>query len=72
MRESMFLSIYRVYIIKVNKGAERKWQESKERRRERVFSLLYIDIVYNSIIEIRERIGRGKDMFIIYRTLIQT
>ena len=37
----------------------------KGKVRERV--LHYIDIVYNSIIEIRERKGRDKDMFIIYR-----
>ena len=41
--------------------------KGKERAGKSVF--LYIDIVYNSIIEIRKRKRRDKGMFIIYRTL---
>ena len=70
MRESVFLSIYRVYNKRVYKGKERnvrgvrKVAERKVKNvRERVFPLY-------SIIEIGERKRRGKDRFIIYRTLV--
>ena len=44
LRESIFLSIYRVYNKRVNKGGGKK-VAGKGKVRERVFSFLYIDIV---------------------------
>lgn len=58
LRESMFLSIYRVYNKRVYKGKKGAGQKVKNVR-ERVF-LFCIDIVYNSIIEIGERKGAGQ------------
>lgn len=51
----MFLSIYRVYNIKVNKGAERKGKECAER----VFPLY-------SIIEIRNKSGKRAGQRYVY------
>ena len=71
----MFLSIYRVYIIKeyirVTKEKVRK-VVGKVRCGKECFP--YIDIVYNSIIEIRKRkVEKGQRyVHYIYRTLIQT
>ena len=60
LRESMFLSIYRVYNKRVYKGKKGAGQKVKNVR-EKVF-LFCIDIVYNSIIEIGKEKGRGKDI----------
>ena len=64
----VYSSIYRVYIIEIYKGKQRcgKKVAGKVRCGKSV-PLLYIDIVYNSIIEIRKEKGRDKGMFIIYR-----
>ena len=69
MRESIFLSIYRVYNKRVYKGNKRKGKKVavKGKCGKECSSFLYIDIVYNSIIDIRKRKRAGKDMFIIYR-----
>ena len=56
-----YIPLYIEYIIKEYKGKQRC---GKGKVRERVFHFC-IDIVYNSIIEIRERKRRGKGMFII-------
>ena len=63
MRESMFLSIYRVYNKRVNKEKVRKVRERVSAGK----GVLIFVYRYNSIIEIRKRKRRGKGMFIIYR-----
>ena len=64
------IPLYIEYIIKEYKGKQRCGAKGKCGKE--CSSFQYIDIVYNSIIEIRKRKRWGKGMFIIYRYIEQS